>query len=35
MVVLSTHAAVDLPRAGELHLDAFSAPADAMLGVWS
>jgi heme exporter protein A len=35
MVVLSTHADIDLPGAGALHLDEFSAPADAMLGVWS
>lgn len=35
MVVLSTHADVDLPGAGELHLDHFAAPADSMLGVWA
>jgi heme exporter protein A len=35
MIVLSTHADVDLPGARELHLDEFSAPADALLGVWS
>jgi heme exporter protein A len=35
MVVLSTHADVDLPLARELHLDEFAAPADAAMGVWA
>lgn len=35
MVVLSTHADVDLPLARELHLDEYAAPADAMAGVWA
>ncbi len=35
MVVLSTHADIDLPLARELHLDHFAAPADAVVGVWA
>lgn len=35
MVVLSTHADIDLPGARELHLDEFAAPAGAMSGVWA
>jgi len=35
MVILSTHADVDLPLARELHLDTFAAPADAAVGVWA
>jgi heme exporter protein A len=35
MVVLSTHADVDLPEAREMHLDDFAAAADAMTGIWA
>ncbi len=35
MVVLSTHADVDLPLARPLHLDDYAAPADAAMGVWA
>jgi heme exporter protein A len=34
MVILSTHAAVDLPDAGELHLDRFAAEPAALLEAW-
>lgn len=35
MVVLSTHADIDLPGARELHLDSFAAPAGAVGGIWA
>jgi heme exporter protein A len=34
MVVLSTHADVDLAGAEELHLDRFAASADSQMGMW-
>jgi heme exporter protein A len=34
MIVVSTHAAIDLPGAGELHLDHFAPEPIAAMGVW-